>query len=315
VRGKTVISGAVLSFDHHLSDEVLTQLSRTQKTARKESTKLMKSVGPTVDRAKIEGLINPDTVLKASAFLFTNLWLRNLLDRVTHSNLTPISNTDGEPLEFQAVHYPLLSGTTRQLVRAALASVPDLNKENDHFWNWVDARPGKAGSPTKASKGRTFITTTKDGRIVLGNLELKEKTLTLSVNSRATAERGRALLDRALTGLVREPLVETQTVEQMMACRGDARPKVSSGLSPEDERAFVHKTLDDHYGRLLGEPIAALGNATPVKAPKTAKGREKVIAWLKTLENHSAKMPDDDPMATYDFTWLWKTLGLADQRR
>jgi len=51
------------------------------------------------------------------------------------------------------------------------------------------------------------------------------------------------------------------------------------------------------------------------KAVKTAKGREKVIAWLKMLENHSAKMPKDDPLATYDFTWLWEKLELADQRR
>ena len=100
-----------------------------------------------------------------------------------------------------------------------------------------------------------------------------------------------------------------------MASKGEAQPKASSGLSPEDERDFIHKNLDDHYGRMLGEPIPALGTATTVKAIKTAKGREKVIAWLKMLENHSAKMPKDDPMATYDFTWLWEKLGLADQRR
>ena len=130
-------------------------------------------------------------------------------------------------------------------MRAALASIPELNQENDHFWNWLETRPGKSRSPATASKRRTIITSMEDGRIVLGNIELKQKTLTLSVNSRARAERGRALLDRALTGLVREPFVETQTVEQMMASRGEAQPKVSSGLSPEDERAFIHKSLDD----------------------------------------------------------------------
>lgn len=66
---------------------------------------------------------------------------------------------------------------------------------------------------------------------------------------------------------------------------------------------------------MLGEPIPSLGNTTPTNAVKTAKGRKKVIAWLKTIENHSSRMPDSDPMATYDFTWLWKKLGLADQRR
>lgn len=315
VRGKRVISGAVLSFDHDLSEEVLAALSRAQKTARGESIKLMKSVGHKVDKAKLDGLFSEDMVLQASTFLFTNIWLRDFLDHVMHPNLPQMSNTDGEPLEFQSVHYPLLSGTTPQAVRAALASIPDLKEENDHFWNWVDAKAGRSRSSTIVPKGRTFITTMGDAGIVLGNLELKEKTLTLSVNSRARGERGRALLDRALTGLAREPLVESQTAEQMMASKGEAQPKASSGLAPEDERAFIHKSLDDHYGRMLGEPIPALGNATPVKAVKTAKGREKVIAWLKMLENHSAKMPKDDPMATYDFTWLWEKLGLADQRR
>ena len=314
VRGKTVISGAVLSFDHELSEELLASLRRAGQRARKETAKLVKSLGDKVDKAKLDDLLSEDVVLGASPFMFTNIWLRDLLDHVMHPGLPQISNSDGEPMEFLSVHYPLLAGTTPQAVRAALASIRELNQENDYFWNWL-ATPGKSRSMSKAPKGRRFVTTMGDGEIVLGNLELKEKTLTLSVNSRARGERGRALLDRALTGLVREPLVETETVEQMMAARGKSQPKASSGLPPADERAFIHKTLDDHYGKMLGEPIPALGDTSPMKAVKTAKGREKVIAWLKTIENHSAKMPDSDPMASYDFTWLWEKLGLADQRR
>jgi hypothetical protein len=58
-----------------------------------------------------------------------------------------------------------------------------------------------------------------------------------------------------------------------------------------------------------------LGNKSPITAAKTAKGREKVVAWLKLLENHSARQPEDNPMRDYDFTWLWERLGLADRRR
>jgi hypothetical protein len=315
VRGKRVMSGGVLSFDHRLSEEMLARLSRAQKTARKESIKLMKSVGHTVDKAKFKELINADTVLRASAFLFTNVWLRELLDQVMHPSLPHFSNTDGEPLEFQKVHYPLLPGTTPEAVRMALAAIPAISEENDHFWNWLDGKPRKGRTPNKAAKGLSLISTMEDGRTILGNLELEEKRLTLSANSRARAERGRVFLDRALAGLVRAPLVETQTVEQMMTSRGKSQPKASSGLPPADERAFIHKTLDHHYGKMLGEPIPALGNTSPMKAVKTAEGREKVIAWLKTIENHSAKMPDDDPMASYDFNWLWEKLGLADHRR
>jgi len=315
VRGKMVISGGLLGLDHRLSAELLKALDRTEKTARKESTKLMKSIGYKTDKSGLEKLIGKDSILKSSAFLFTNIWLRDLLESVTNPGLPQISNSDGEPMEFHTIHYPLLSGATPQGVRAALTSIPELTQENDHFWNWVRADAPKRRPASEAPKGKTFVTTMGDGAIVLGNVELKEKSLTLSVNSRARGERGRTLLDRALAGLVREPLVETQTVEQMMASREESQREVSSGLSPEDERALIHKTLDDHYRKMFDEPILAIGDVTPVRAVKTAKGREKVVAWLKSLENHSAKMPKDDPVSTYDFTWMWEELGISEWRR
>lgn len=39
-------------------------------------------------------------------------------------------------------------------------------------------------------------------------------------------------------------------------------------------------------------------------------------AWLKNLENMSGRLADStDPMATYDFTWLWRELGVEGNRR
>ena len=58
-----------------------------------------------------------------------------------------------------------------------------------------------------------------------------------------------------------------------------------------------------------------LGNRTPFEAAKTAKGREKLVDWLKLLENHSAKQPTGHPMADYDFAWVWEKLGVSDLRR
>ena len=40
-----------------------------------------------------------------------------------------------------------------------------------------------------------------------------------------------------------------------------------------------------------------------------------MIGWLKMLENHSAQQQRDDPVGSYDFTWMWKELGLGDERR
>ena len=84
----------------------------------------------------------------------------------------------------------------------------------------------------------------------------------------------------------------------------------------DEERSIVHQALTDHYRNTLDEPIPALGNQTPRKAVKTAKGRKKVIAWLKMLENQSAQQQrPEDPMGAYDFTWLWRELGVGDERR
>jgi len=67
---------------------------------------------------------------------------------------------------------------------------------------------------------------------------------------------------------------------------------------------------------LLDQPIPALGNKSPRAAARTANGRAKVVDWLKTLENHTAKFAgSNEGMATYDFSWVWMELGVNELRR
>lgn len=87
------------------------------------------------------------------------------------------------------------------------------------------------------------------------------------------------------------------------------------GLSPEEERKIIHACLDHQYTKMLNESVPMMGNIKPLEAVKTADGREKLVAWLKYLENQSAKHTPGDPMANYDFAWLWAKLGIADLRR
>ncbi len=316
VSGKTQISGAVLKFDHHASEEALASINRVAKNARKEAAKLAMSLGRAADDPTLEAAVSLDAVLASACFMFSNVWLQDVLAQILDPVLPQISNSDGEPLEFLSVHYPLAPPAKPEAIRAALASVPDFRKENDGFWNWVESKPEKRGGRRKPDATQSFVTMMDDGGVVLGNIELKEKTLTLAVNSEARAVRGRNLIESLLTGMVREPLIERQTMEQMMSSADRERGNVSSsGLPPEQERAIVHQGLTDHYRRMLDEPIPALANTTPRTAAKSAKGREKVIAWLKILENHSGQQPAGDPMGDYDFGWLWKELGVADQRR
>jgi len=57
----------------------------------------------------------------------------------------------------------------------------------------------------------------EDGTKVLGNIEIKGRSLIVNVNSAARAERAIAMLCAALGRLVTAPLTQIQTVEQMMA--------------------------------------------------------------------------------------------------
>jgi len=82
------------------------------------------------------------------------------------------------------------------------------------------------------------------------------------------------------------PLVERQSIEQMMASSREHSEQDIVRLPPDEERSIVHQALTDHYRNTLDEPIPALGNQTPREAVKTAKGRKKVIAsWLIPREH------------------------------
>jgi tyrosyl-tRNA synthetase len=68
-------------------------------------------------------------------------------------------------------------------------------------------------------------------------------------------------------------------------------------------------------GRFLDEPVPMLGNVSPRAAARSARGRRNVAAWLKHVENQSRNaLNPNDPMATYNFTWLWQELRLEQLR-
>jgi hypothetical protein len=153
----------------------------------------------------------------------------------------------------------------------------------------------------------------EDGSLVLGTLALKGRRLSLEANSVARAERGRALLEPVLAGLVGPPLAERIDLERMLAA--ERPPPEPSGLSPTrsarwSARAWTTTTGASSTSR--SRPSAASRRGP---AAKTPKGREKVAAWLKVLENHSAKRPAGDPIGGYDFGWMWQELGVEALRR
>jgi hypothetical protein len=281
------------------------------------STKLLGGIGKVTKkrRSRAKPLLDDET-LRAAAPLFTSVWLFDVLPKAMGQTQPVLHNSDGEEVVFHEVRFPLAVGVTPNDVGVRLDAVPVLHQENAHFWNWLGDLPTKRPLAATTSNAVGWSVTLESGAPVLGNVELKGRFLTLSVNSAARAARGRALLEGALGELVRAPLTEIQTVEQMRASRQGQEDPAASDLPPEIATRIVHDMLDKQYRATLDEPVGMLGNISPRLAIGTQKGKQKVANWLKYLENRSASQRDPkDPMATYDFGWIWRELGIEDLRR
>ena len=179
---------------------------------------------------RVSSLLTPELQLSGSAFLFTNFWLARLLEDRNGPRLPHVTNSDGEPLAFITLHFPLLPDTTPEALRDVLGTVPSLRPASDSFWNWLEDGPSTIEAVPSPRRRTRLITTMEDGARVLGNVEITPKAVTLAVNSERRAEHGRALLEPALRGLVRAPLIERQELEQALAETRD-KPRPPSGLS------------------------------------------------------------------------------------
>jgi len=294
---KHILAGGLLPFTMEAADNLIEGLRKAE--------------GKRSRRAK---LAIDDGTLRSLAHLFTTAWLFDVLPKAIGGGAPQLHNSDGDEVVFHKVRFPLAAGATHKAVASKLDGITDLQKENASFWNWLGgqstARPQQEGRP----KALNWNVTMDDGAIVLGNIEVKGRTVLLSVNSAARAARGTVMLQALLTDLVRAPLTEIQTIDQARESYADAPPPDRVPL--EVATGLVHAMLDKQYRALLDEPVPMLGDRSPRHAARTPVGREKLVTWLKYLENCSGNQPDPtDPMATYDFGWLWRELGVENLRR
>lgn len=305
--GQMVLAGGVLAFTLEGSQSLLAQLrGRTGTTSRKpRDTKAADGV--------LEGWHGSDDDLRRLAPLFSNAWLFDVLPRALRTDPPTVLNSDGDEVVFHTLNFSIVPTAATDEIERQLNAAPHFQQENATFWNWLGA-PAKPVRPT-GQKAVIWNVTMDDGSVVLGNVELLPRTITLSVSSAARAERGRALLAGALGELVAQPLTEIQTIEQMRAAPPRNRSQPEPPIPLEMQTELVHDMLDRQYRALLDEPVPMLGDISPRAASRSARQRKTLVVWLKHLENHSRHAEDrNDPMATYDFAWLWRELKVDHLR-
>ena len=303
---KRILAGGVLAFTFEASERLIAELQE----ASVESPRSGQSA-----RAVKKPPIADDT-LREMAPLFTATCLSYVLPKVLGLSRPTLHNSDGDEVVFYEVRFPLAPQTTLNELGERLTAISTLHRENAAFWNWLDepayARQQKPSDDAENVLG--WNVTMEDGTTVLGNIEIKGRSLIVNVNSAARAERAIAMLCAALGRLVAAPLTQIQTVEQMMAQQRNG-PRPASEVPPEIQTKLVHATLDKQYRALLEQPVPMLGNLIPRSAARTKSGREKLAVWLKHLENRSRQPVATDPMTTYDFARRWHELKVEDLRR
>src|SRR3546814_19086679 len=82
----------------------------------------------------------PYTTLFRSA-LSSTAWLFDVVPKTMGSASIPtLHNSDGEEVVFHRVRFPFARGVTQTLVGERLDTVPALQRETTHFWNWLGDR-------------------------------------------------------------------------------------------------------------------------------------------------------------------------------
>lgn len=261
--------------------------------------------------AKKLPLIKTDDLREAAA-AFTLSWLLDTIERTM--NLPELRNADGEDLVLHKVRFPLEQRATQEDVTARINTIPAMSQKDATFWNWLEER---SKNNARESAGLSADAISENGLRIVGNVELKARFLQLETNSAERADRGMALLEQALDDLLRPPLVEIRTMEQLMAeTPAEHQTDDMSEIPSEVTEQVIHEFMDRQYRETLDQSVGMLGFKTPRQTAKSAAGRQKVAEWLKYLENQTSKRPDSsDPMATYSFEWMWHELGVADLRR
>ena len=292
-RDHHVISGALLPFSADAVDLLFTGLRDALKLKKRATLRLTRNQ------------------LRTCAPVFTGAWLFTELPRILTPVEPKVCNSDGDEIVFHDLRFQLVTGVTQKDVAARLDRVEGFLPESPQFWNWVAPRKGRGGK----AAGGIMLETQMDGGTVLGSLELKGKALQVAVNSAERAARVETLLIVAAGELLRRPLTTIRTVEQMMTETHHERPQDDvDEIPPEMARQIARDYIDEHYRETLDATIPALGGKSPRQAVRSAAGRKKVIEWLKLLENRSVGHRDD-PIAEYDFGWMWTELGLQDHKK
>ncbi len=213
--------------------------------------------------------------------IINQYWIRNVLLRP----LPSLATSDGEPQELCRAVFDV---TNYDAVRASLRADERFSEDEDDYV-WVDL-----GSGT-----------------VLGTGTLTKRRLTFETMNRKRADAIRELLATLCAGTTRYRVTEYTSIEQALAQWADAAPnrKQEREVPSEIEREIIAEFEERYYREWLDIPLPALRGRTPRHAATLKTLRPALVDLLKDFESHAERRKRSGKPA-YDFSWMWRELGL-----
>jgi len=244
VRQRMRSSEIILVFAPDYAQDLQGSLDAFLAGAKTNAPEIAAELGRPDAAEEIEALTSLELVLPSAAPLFTDIWLRQVLDDLLDTEdlgdlpAPRIVNSDGDAIEFATAVYqlpPEVGDTDLDRVFADLPWVEpappseqppvQLAVENPYdgwtvTWHWIDheAEPDFDSEEEELGTDGVMRANPKSlsGRPVLGDLSRRADTLRLAANTRTRLERGRALLEPALGDLVGPPQVSMQSMAEFV---------------------------------------------------------------------------------------------------
>lgn len=218
-----------------------------------------------------------------------------IADRLLNPALPQLRNTDGDPIALTTVAFELDCAPREAFDR--LKSLA-LDAGDDDLL--ADATLGKSGELKAVSfpwlqRGNKMHRDWDNTSV--GEIAIKGRRLTVSVNSERRAKKVRKLIEKRLGDDVMFVRQQVESVEAHLVSGRDRRsPKDRAEDDAFQSRPEVREALREmmarHWHSWLDTQVPALGNVTPREAARTPLGRERLEALFAEFEWRSELQPE-----------------------
>ncbi len=311
-RSKNYIFGSLLQLQPQTAQSILNEVEDFKKFAKRLHRKNYREKHGR--RAEVPPLCD-DTLISTYHLpeMITIAWTGDLLT-MNYAPMLPVQNEDGEPMVLCDVRFPIEGD--RDDIIAALVQVDDLAEaaESDE-WYWLGDRSSNRRSANHTMMDRLAdfehrLDSVSDAsdKSVLGVLSLHPEHLGLVTNSIERGERAQEFLNAILGKLVGPSQISISEFDITMD---------DDDFDEENERFEMEETIDDtyasfedYYRKTLDTSLPVFNGKTPRQAARSKKRRNRVIRWLKDLENTQHFDADQMDIEPHDMKWIWEELKL-----